>query len=193
MAVLLFTSASSAPPPQIYVVNTLAGGGPTGVPAGGAAIGDVLGVATNAAGSVFISGSTQGQLFRITTGQIYVAAGNGVQSYGQPYYGDGGPATQAFIRPGSVAEDASGNIFIPDPVLGYLHKVDPNGILTTVAGNGKMGGGTPGNPQCSFDGDGPALEHTLCQPSQVALDSHGNAYIAESLNDRIRKLDSKEI
>ena len=93
--------------------------------------------------------------------------------------GDGGPAISASLsQPGSVAVDASGNIFIADTNNARIRKVSAGGI-TTVAGTGC----------CGYGGDGgPAISASLNNPQGVAVDASGNLYIADTGNDVIRKV-----
>ena len=102
--------------------------------------------------------------------------------------GDGGPATAAgFCQTTDVALDAVGNMYIADAGLvctgpggNTVRKVDPNGIITTIAGTGTVG----------FSGDGgPATVAQLDTPFGVAVDRDGNLYIADLFNYRIRKVD----
>jgi uncharacterized protein (TIGR03437 family) len=79
----------------------------------------------------------------------------------------------------SVATDAAGNVFISNIDDGQIYKVDPNGVLALVAGNGTAG----------FSGDGgPATAAALNFPRGIAVDSSGNLYIADTLNNRVRKV-----
>jgi sugar lactone lactonase YvrE len=96
------------------------------------------------------------------------------------YSGDGGLATSAQLNgPGGVALDAVGDIFIADSVNSRIRKVDTNGIITTVAGNGTVG----------FLGDGGAATNAeLASPLDVAVDSAGNLYIADYWNSVVRKV-----
>ncbi|OPY76594.1 MAG: tRNA nuclease WapA precursor [Syntrophorhabdus sp. PtaU1.Bin050] len=109
---------------------------------------------------------------------ITTVAGNG-QFYG--YSGDGGPATQAALgTPSSMAVDEKGNLYIADTSAHSVRKVDSNGIITTVAGNGQSG----------FSGDGgPATQAKLAQPRLITIDNAGNLYIVDCLNMRIRRVD----
>jgi len=89
------------------------------------------------------------------------------------------PGTSASLYgPAAVAVDRAGNVFFAGLHV-VLRSDATTGILTAVAGNGTGG----------FSGDdGPATSAQLFYPSGVALDSAGNIYIADTLNDRIRKV-----
>src|ERR1019366_2090274 len=101
------------------------------------------------------------------------------------YAGDGGAATNASLYyPFGVAFDASGNLYIADYDNTRIRKVDTNGIITTVAGNGSNG----------FSGDGGAATNASIRlPSGVAFDASRNLYIADYGNNRIRKVDTNGI
>lgn len=105
--------------------------------------------------------------------------------WGFGYGGDGGPATQALLLiPAGVAVDASGSLYIADWLNNRIRRVDTNGIITTVAGNGSQG----------FSGDGgPAINASLSLPEDVVTDAAGNLYIADFINFRIRVVDSAGI
>ncbi len=112
-----------------------------------------------------------------TAGVITVIAGNG--TYG--YSGDGGRATEAQLSSylEGVAVDSRGNLFIIDSGNNCIRKVSPDGIITTVAGNGTAG----------FSGDfGPATAAQLNSPYGIAVDESGNLFIADTGNGRIRKV-----
>lgn len=104
---------------------------------------------------------------------------------GAGYGGDGGPATQALLLiPAGVTVDAAGNLYIADWLNNRIRKVDTNGIITTVAGNGSQ----------AFSGDGGlATAASLSLPQDVTTDSAGNLYIADWINFRIRVVDSAGI
>ena len=94
--------------------------------------------------------------------------------------GDGGPAVVATLkRPGGVAVDTAGNVYIADSSNGRIRKVSSGGTITTVAGDGEF----------SYAGDGgPALSADLNSPYAVAADAAGNLYIADQYNGMIRKV-----
>ena len=107
---------------------------------------------------------------------IQTVAGNGSAGFS----GDNGDASSAPLdTPTGAALDSAGNLYIADWGNHRIRKVDTNGTITTVAGNGTWG----------FGGDnGPATSAQLNAPTGVALDSAGKLYIADTYNHRIRKL-----
>ena len=166
-------------------INTVAGGG---IPGGAATANDTPGVTSvvrDAAGDLYIAAPESFYIFKVdTSSNLTVIAGVGYQGY----FGDGGPATQAALGgPTSLVFDATGNLYFVD--LNKVRKIDTSGNITTAAGNGQVcAGGT--NP-C---GDGGAA--TLAQlklPQQIALDSSGNLYIADTGDQRIRLVNSSGI
>ena len=115
-------------------------------------------------------------------GMITTVLGAGTDGFS----GDGGPAVLAELNsPRGIALDlARGYIYIADTENHRVRRVDRNGVITTVAGNGTEG----------FDGDGgPATSAQLSQPSDVAVSPDGSLYIADLYNHRIRRVDSEGI
>jgi sugar lactone lactonase YvrE len=165
------------------IITTVAGGGSggDGGPATNANV-NPYGVAVDASGNLFIADTGDQRIRKVSTnGIITTVAGNGAGSYS----GDGGPATNASLNaPYGVAVDASGNLFIADNLNSCIRKVSTNGIITTVAGNGTWG----------YSGDGgPATNAQLHFPDGVAVDASGNLFIADSGNQRIRRVDTNGI
>jgi sugar lactone lactonase YvrE len=94
--------------------------------------------------------------------------------------GEGELATNASLNyPSALAIDKLGNVFVMEGV--YVKRIDPDGIITNYAGNGKKG----------FGGDGGQATDATIGTSGIALDSDGNLYIAEFSNNRIRRVDAK--
>jgi DNA-binding beta-propeller fold protein YncE len=136
------------------------------------------GFAFDRAGNLYVSDSANNRVRRIDarTGVITTVAGNGRHGYS----GDGGPATRARLSdPYGLAFDAKGNLYVAEPDEGVVRRINPNGVITTFAGTGRLG----------FSGDGgPATKAKLNQPFGLAFDSAGNLYIADNGNHRIRKV-----
>jgi DNA-binding beta-propeller fold protein YncE len=104
-------------------------------PATSAALAWPYGVAVDANGNVLIADTYNHCIRRVdANGNIATAVGT---CGSRGFSGDGGPATQATLdRPSGVAVDASGNLFIADTLNGRIRKVSPDGVITSVAGNG---------------------------------------------------------
>ncbi|HEY5913521.1 MAG TPA: hypothetical protein VJA21_23280 [Verrucomicrobiae bacterium] len=180
------------------VITTVAGGG---CGDGGVATNAVLfmprALATDANGRLFIADWYNNRVRRLdTNGAITTVAGNGLlaSTFRGAYSGDGGPATNASLYlPAGVAVSGDGTVFIADSYNHRVRKVDTNGIITTVAGNGAtVHFGSIYYGTYSGDG-GPAVDAGLNRPAGVALDSEGNLFIADNYNDRIRKVDANGI
>jgi RHS repeat-associated protein len=169
------------------VMTTIAGNGTQGYGGdGGPAIEAKLnvpsGVTIDASGNLYIVDTQNHRIRKVdTNGIITTVAGNGTAGYG----GDGGPATQARLYyPYGVAVDVSGSLYIADMSNHRIRKVNTNGVITTIAGNGSYG----------YAGDGgPAIEAKLYEPNGVVVDAAGDLYIADVWNQRIRRVDTSGI
>ncbi|MCW3123986.1 MAG: Leucinerich repeat protein-like protein [Flavipsychrobacter sp.] len=138
-------------------------------------------VKTDTAGNMYIADQLNNVVRRVSkTGIITTIAGN--NSLGAGYSGDGGPATAAQMNwPADVAIDTAGNIYISDFKNNVIRMVGKNDTIYTVIGT--TAGGIP------YGGDGgPATAAHLWGPLGLALDSTGNLLIADSYNNRIRKV-----
>jgi len=134
-------------------------------------------MARDGAGNLYIADTANHRVRRVTPdGVIRTFAGNGSVGSG----GDGGPATAASLNePQGVAVDAAGNVYIADTQNHRVRRVTPAGIITTVAGSGVDG----------YGGDsGAAMAARLSSPLGLATDGAGNLYIADSGNNRVRKV-----
>ena len=103
--------------------------------------------------------------------------------------GDGGKATEAGMHdPEDIAFGPDGSMYIADFHNDRVRKVDPDGIITTFAGVGTV------NSADAFSGDGgPATQAELNGPDAVAVAPDGSVYIADRLNDRVRRVDTNGI
>jgi hypothetical protein len=138
------------------------------------------GLAVDASGNVYIADSNNDRIRKYVpgTGLIFTVAGSGIGTFG----GDGGLATAGQIyHPQGVSVDGSGNLYIADSYNHRVRKVSPPTttlVLSTVAGTG-----TPG-----YNGDGVATNIQLNYPQGTTVDAAGNVYIADTNNQRIRKV-----
>jgi trimeric autotransporter adhesin len=162
-------------------IATLAGDGvpgfSNGVSATTAALQFPQGVAVDSKGNVFIADTANNCIREVSGGTIATVAGTTSPTPG--FSGDGGPATSASLSsPQGVAVDSGGNVYIADTGNGRIRKVS-GGTIATIAGSGSF----------RFSGDGnPANAATLSDPQRVAVDSQGNVYIADTGNNRVRRV-----
>jgi trimeric autotransporter adhesin len=121
-------------------------------------------VAVDAAGNLYIADTLNGRIRRVSGGAVSTIGG-----------------TDNFFTPTGVAVDASGNVYVADLNRHIVRRVAANGTVTTVAGSGVQG----------FGGDnGPATGARLNSPRAVAVDTAGNLYIADTGNNRIRRVNT---
>jgi outer membrane protein assembly factor BamB/sugar lactone lactonase YvrE len=144
-----------------------------------AQLGNPYAIAVDAAGNKYIADDQNSAIRKISpNGVITTVAGDGYSRYS----GDGGLAIYAELNDTrGVVLDAAGNIYISDAGNQRIRKVDhSSGIITTIAGGNGAG----------YSGDnGPAIQAQINFPSQVAVDNAGNLYIADTANQRVRKVD----
>ena len=167
------------------IVTTVAGTGVQGFsgdgePAINATLNRPISLALDAAGNnLYICDSSNHNIRRVSlaSGIIATYAGNGMPAYS----GDGGVATAASLNfPLGVATDIYGNLYIADSGNNRVRRVSPGGMIVTVAGSS----------MANFAGDGAAATAALLNiPSDVAVDSLGDLFIADSGNNRVRKVD----
>ncbi len=134
------------------------------------------GIAFDSKGAMYIADTGNRRIVKFVPGFISVIAGNG--NLGDT--GDGGPAVDAALGdPMGLAVDAAGNLFIADTFNSKIRKVTPDGIISTVAGDGVQG---------YFGDKGLATKAGLYFPHDVTVDKSGNLYIADTFNSVIRML-----
>lgn len=164
------------------LISTIGGtgsnfGGGDGGPATMATIHDPIDFAFDATGNLYVSDSRQVRKID-SNGTISTVAGNGPYVYN----GDNIPATQASLQgPAGLAFDSASNLYIADTWGSRIRKVDPSGIITTVAGTGEWG----------YSGDGgPATDARLGLPWGLAIDALDNLYVSDRYHNVIRKVDT---
>ena len=155
------------------IIATVAGNGSynfqgDGGPAVAAQLSATLGIAVDAAGSLYIADAGNNRIRKVLAdGTIATVAGNGVAGYS----GDGGLATAAQISdPRAVAFDTAGNLYIADESNYVIRKVARDGTISTVATSSSLGNAGTGGP------------------AAIATDNSGNIYVNTSLGQYVRKI-----
>ena len=136
------------------------------------------GIAINEQGDIFVAETGANRVEKLDpNGALSIFAGTGRAGFS----GDNGPAIAAQLSaPEGLAVDRQGNLYIADAGNDVVRKINPDGTITTVAGNGNNGPAGDG---------GPAVRADLSIPTGLAVDGRGNLYIADSANNRVRKVD----
>ncbi|MFK0174102.1 RICIN domain-containing protein [Streptomyces sp. NPDC090306] len=163
-------------------VRTIAGTGTPGYsgdggPAAAARLNGPYGVAVDGRGQLYITDAENHRVRKVAgDGTISTVAGTGTDGYS----GDGGPAASARLDfPLGVAADTIGTLYISDHNNHRIRRVAGDGTISTVAGTGTDG----------FSGDGgPATSAQLNYPFGLAVDCVGALYIADYVNNRVRKV-----
>jgi cysteine-rich repeat protein len=135
------------------------------------------GLAVDRAGNLFFAEWSPPRVWRVDlSGKLTRLAGTGAAGYS----GDNGPASSADMStPSGLMVDERGNIYFSDAGNHVVRRVDSNGTITTLAGTGVQG----------FSGDnGPAILAQLNNPNGLARDGAGNIYVADSSNNRVRRI-----
>jgi len=138
----------------------------------------INGLAVDGSGTIYFSDSGSSKVRKIdTAGNIATVGGSGEFADS----GDGGPAIAAGIRsPGGLALSPKDELYIAEAGTSRIRKIDPAGIITTVAGTGEPG----------FSGDGgPANQAMIKSPQRMVFDHEGNLYFTDRDNNRIRRID----
>jgi uncharacterized protein (TIGR03437 family) len=168
-------------------ISTVAGNGSRGVAVSNssaisASLDTPRGVCVDAAGNLYIADTANNAIRKVSLdGIITTLAGRGTAGFS----GDGGPASAAQLtQPRGIAMDAAGNLWIADTGNHRVRRITPDGTITTIAGNGQPG----------FSGDGDlAASAQLQSPAAIAIDASGQVWIADTGNNRIRKLTASVI
>ncbi len=168
-------------------INTEAGNGTNGFagdggPATSAELTYPTGIATDGAGNIFISDYSSQRIRKINAlGVISTYAGTGTIGYS----GDGGQAALATLHSPCCLTMAPGDtLYVTDQGNNVVRKISPAGIISTVAGNGNSGIGGDG---------GPATLAFLHTPGGICIDGQHNLFIADQLNNKVRKVNNSGI
>jgi len=159
-------------------MSTIAGTGEAGFSGDGfpalvAKISNTDSLAVDGGGVVYFADSSNGRIRRVTADGI-IRTLPGIN-------GDGAPAATATLAgPTGLAFGQDGSLYVAERDGERVRRIDPSGRITTVAGNGVIG----------FGGDGgSAVAAELDHPTAIALDGSGNLFIADSKNNRVRRVD----
>ena len=114
-----------------------------------------------------------------SSGVITTVAGTGLAGH----TGDRGAATEARIGPASaLVVDREGFVIFSDPAFHVIRRIDPRGVITTIAGRGEAG----------FSPDGTAaVEAHINSPQSVTLSHDGVVYFSDSMNNRVRRINAE--
>lgn len=158
------------------MVSTFAGSGIAGSANGtgiNASFNNLLGLAVDSFGNIYVSDSYNYKIRKITPSNIVSTfAGNGIQGVI-----DGSNTTAGFYGANGMATDASGNVYVSEYGVMKIRKITPAGTVSTLAGDGSTGAV-----------DGPGLTASFNTPWGMAVDAAGNVYVADALNYKIRKI-----
>ena len=161
-------------------VDCYAGGYGDGKPATGASI-FPQGLTSDSSGNLYIASADQ---VRKVSPNSTISTIAGMVSCGanaEGFSGDGGPALEAKLKwPKGLATDRAGNLYIADFGNNRVRKVDTNGIITTVAGNGQQG--SIGFMRSLNAVNGKRATEIGIRPQGVAVDNAGNLFIADPEN-----------
>ena len=155
-------------------VTTFAGDSSTGMRDGAAlqaSFAEPFGVAVGRDGSVYVADAGENNRIRKITpqGEVTPLAG------GHEGFMDDMGGSASFNTPSALAIDGDGNLYVADTANNRIRKVTPEGLVSTLAGDGTAG----------FM-DGPASQAQFNAPVGVAVDKSGNVYVADTYNDRVR-------
>ncbi len=168
---------------------TTAGSTADGVPASQARLFFPAGLALAADGTLYFADADFGRIRKVTPdGRVFTVAGSGLLGR-TGFSPDGTPALSAVLaldRRGQIAVGPDGTVYFAELANNRVRKVGPDGILRTVAGSTPVPDPTGFG---GFSGDGgPALQAALSLPQGVTLGPDGSIYIADSCNQRVRKV-----
>jgi sugar lactone lactonase YvrE len=157
-------------------VTTMAGDGQPGGSNGNpkrTRFADPFGVALDQQGNLYIADGGDNNIIR----KIDLNGVTSTLAGGTEGYAEGASTAAAFNTPSGLAVDAAGNVYVADTGNNAIRKVTPEGVVSTLAGDGLAG-----------DKDGKGANAQFNGPVGVAVDSAGVVYVADTYNDRIRRI-----
>ena len=157
-------------------ITTLAGDGLPGASNGGGRrtrFADPFGVVLDQDGNLYVADGGDNNTIR----KIDMAGASTVLAGGTEGYAEGKGSVAAFNTPSGMAIDAAGNLYVADTGNNAIRKITPDGTVSTLAGDGLAG-----------DKDGKGAGAQFNGPVGVAVDASGNVYVADTYNDRIRRI-----
>jgi sugar lactone lactonase YvrE len=172
----------TTPLPAQIITTTVGGFIGDGGPATSAGLDYPRDMIQDHAGNTYVADAYNHRIRKVTpSGRISTFAGTGIAGFS----GDGGLAKNAMLNsPNGMLFDPAGNMLVADGSNNRIRRIDPSGIITTIAGNGETG----------YSGDGgPALLAELNFVWGMFLDPGGNLYFTDVLNNVIRKIDTAGI
>lgn len=163
------------------LVTTFAGSGTAGAADGkgsAASFYEAVDVALDVSGNLYVADFLNFKIRKITPdGVVSTFAGSGVQGSAN------GKGTEApFDSPNGLAVDAKGNVYVSEEITNLIHKITPDGLVTTLAGSTARG---------SKDGKGASA--SFYYPGGMSLDASGNLYVADNGSNKIRRVTAQGV
>jgi hypothetical protein len=135
------------------------------------------GIAVDTSGNLYVADEGNNTIRKVTPAGVVTTIAGSAGILGST---DGTGAAARFNAPAGVAVDGSGNLFVTDSGNDTIRKITSAGVVTTIAGTAGVGG--------SNDGTGAAAQFS--GPAGIGVDGSGNIYVADEINDTIRKITS---
>lgn len=131
------------------------------------------GVAVDSSGNIYVADTNNNDIRKITpAGVVTTFAGTGSAGHA-----NGTGTAASFAAPTGVAVDQNGNVYVADSGNNEIRKITPTGVVTTLAGSTTAGSADGTGSSASFNG-----------PFALAVDSLGNVFVADTVNNEIREI-----